>query len=176
MNTLIDTFKQTRPLAALLLVVSVAILATAYISQYVFHYDPCELCLLQRKPYFAVIGLSLIALIIVGKKPCVARWLMVGSAVSFAFGIGLAFFHTGVEQTWWQGTQACGGGDALPRGNVEDLRAYLEGKRVTRCDVPTWKLFGLSMTVYNLIASTGLFALTAFMLWLGRCRKKPGNA
>ena len=55
--------------------------------------------------------------------------------------------------------------------DIEALRAYLENKKVTRCDVPTWKLFGLSMTVYNLIASTALFGFSALMLWLGRCRK-----
>ena len=172
MKQIISTFTQTRPLAAFLLLVSIAILATAYISQYVFHYDPCVLCLYQRKPYFAVIVLSLLALVVACKKPCLARWLLVGCAGAFAVGIGLAFYHTGVEQTWWAGTQACGGGDGLPAsGDIEALRAYLENKKVTRCDVPTWKLFGLSMTVYNLIASTALFGFSALMLWLGRCRK-----
>lgn len=172
MKQLLLTFAQTRPLATLLLLASIAILATAYISQYVFHYDPCVLCLYQRKPYFAVIALSLLALGLAPSRPCLARWMLAGCVAAFAVGIGLALYHTGVEQTWWAGTQACGGGDGLPAsGDIEALRAYLENKRVTRCDVPTWKLFGLSMTVYNLIASTALFAFGALMLWLGRCRK-----
>lgn len=172
MKQLLSTFSQTRPLAAVLLLASIAILATAYVSQYVFHYDPCVLCLYQRKPYFAVIALSVLALALAGKKPCAARGMVVACAGAFAVGIGLALYHTGVEQTWWAGTQACGGGDGLPAsGDIEALRAYLENKRVTRCDVPTWKLFGLSMTVYNLIASSALFAFTAAMLWLGRCRR-----
>lgn len=173
MKQLISTFTRIRPLAALLLLLSVAILATAYISQYVFHYDPCVLCLYQRKPYFAVIALSLLALLLAGRKHGVARGLLAACAAAFAVGIGLALYHTGVEQSWWSGTQACGGGDGLPSGgNLDDLRAYLENKRVTRCDVPTWKLFGLSMTVYNLIASSGLFAVTTALLWLGWRRGK----
>ncbi len=171
MRTLIATFMQTRPLAAFLMLVSAAILATAYISQYVYHYDPCILCLYQRKPYFVVIGLSLLALLLAGKKPCIARWLLVGCAAAFAVGMGIAFYHTGVEQTWWQGTAACGDGGLPTTNDIEALRAYLENKRITRCDVPTWKLFGLSMTVYNLIASTILLGFTTLMLWLGRCRK-----
>lgn len=173
MNKLISIFMQTRPLAAFLLLTSVAILAVAYISQYVFHYDPCVLCLYQRKPYFTVIALSLLALGLAGKRPCLARWAMLACSGAFAVGAGIAFYHTGVEQSWWAGTQACGGGDGLPAsGDIEALRAYLENKRVTRCDVPTWQLFGLSMTVYNLIASTVLFGFTALMLWLGRCRNR----
>ena len=171
MTQLILTFSRTRPLAALLLLAAVAILATAYISQYVFHYDPCILCLYQRKPYFVVIALSLLALLLDGRKPCWARGALYGCAAAFAVGIGLAFYHTGIEQTWWAGTQACGDATLPVAGDIDALRAYLETKRVTRCDVPTWKLFGLSMTVYNLIASTGLFAVTAGLLWLGRCRK-----
>lgn len=170
MKQLILTFAQTRPLAALLLLASLAILGTAYISQYVFHYDPCVLCLYQRKPYFAVIALSLLALGLATTKPHYARLCLWGCAAAFGVGIGLSFYHTGVEQTWWEGTAACGGG-TLPVGDVEALRAYLENKRVTRCDVPTWKLFGLSMTVYNLMASSVLFVFTTAMLWIGRVRK-----
>lgn len=172
MNIFTSTFGQTRLLAASLLLVSAVILAVAYVSQYVFHYDPCVLCLYQRKPYFVVIALSFIAWALAGKKPCAARYVLMCCVAAFGAGIVLAFYHTGVEQTWWTGTQACGGGDSLPAdGDIDALRAYLENKSVTRCDVPTWKLFGLSMTVYNLLASTMLFSFTALMLWLGRCRK-----
>ena len=161
-------FLNLRPLALLLAGISASALIFAYVSQYVFLYDPCILCLYQRKPYFAVIALALGAAMIATRFPQLARRLLAGCVATFAVGAGIAFYHTGVEQSWWQGTAACGDATLPSAGDIEALRAYLEAKRITRCDVPSWTLFGLSMTVYNLILSLGLTAFSAAMLWMGR--------
>jgi disulfide bond formation protein DsbB len=157
-----------RILAAFVLGVSAVALGTAYISQYVFHYDPCVLCLYQRKPWWAVIVLAGLALFLAGRRPAWARRILWLCAVAFAVGSGIALYHTGVEQQWWAGTQACGDTTLPPAGDIEALKAYLANRNIVRCDVPTWKVFGLSMTVYNLIASATMAVFTACML---RCRK-----
>lgn len=162
MKKLFDIITPPRHLAAFLLAASIGILSVAYISQYVFHYDPCPLCLYQRVPYFVVIVFSLVA--ILHNQPVVQRWLLKLCALTFAAGAGLALFHTGVEQGWWQGLQSCGDSALPAAGDVEALRAYLLNRQIVRCDVPIWQLFGLSMTVYNLMASVVLAVLTAGLL------------
>ncbi len=158
MKKIVGILSDHKYLSLSLALISAAILAFAYISQYVFHYSPCILCLYQRKPYFAVIILSLLAFAFSRKKPQWAFYLLLLCVSSFLIGSGIALYHTGVELEWWKGTQACGD-DLLPRNaSVEELRQYLTNKKVTRCDVPSWMLFGLSMTNYNLIQSVILAA------------------
>lgn len=170
MKRVIEYFSDHRHLAAGLVLASAGILAFAYVSQYVFHYDPCILCLYQRKPYFAVIAMGVLAFALQKKEPRAAFGLLLACATAFAVGAGIAGYHTGVEQDWWKGTQACGDANLPVGASIEELREYLRNKRITRCDVPSWKLFGLSMTNYNLAQSVVLAGLT---LWLAlRGRKK----
>lgn len=168
MNKLLSIFAATRPLAAALLLASLAVLVFVYISQYVFHYDPCPLCLWQRKPYFAVVALSLLALGFSPAKPCAARWLLGLCGLAFVTGAGIAFFHTGVEQGWWKGLESCADSGMPPAGDIAALREYLTNRKIVDCGVPTWKFLGLSMTAYNLMTSVVLAAFTFVMLRRGR--------
>ncbi len=168
MKQLFTLLSQTRLLAVFLLMASAAVLGTAYISQYVFHYDPCVLCLYQRKPWWAVIVLSFGAVLLATRQPRLARGLVALCAAAFTVGAGIALYHLGVEQQWWTGTQACGDTTLPAAGDIEAMKAYLANRNIVRCDVPTWKLFGLSMTAYNLMASSVLGLFTVVML---RCRK-----
>jgi len=170
MKKIVEYFRNPLHLSAALFVACLGVLAFAYISQYVFHYDPCILCLYQRKPYYAVLALSLVGMTFYKKRPAVTQYTLVLSALSFFVGAAIAAYHTGVEQAWWEGTKSCG--DAgLPSGaTLDQLREYLSTKRVTRCDVPSWKLFGLSMTNYNLAQSI-IFGIGT--LWLSLRNKNP---
>lgn len=170
MRKLFDIFAATRPLALLLLTASAGALGFAYISQYVFHYDPCPLCLWQRKPYMAVIALSAVAALLAGRRRDVARALLWVCGLAFTVGAGIALFHTGVEQGWWQGLQSCGDSGMPPPGDLDALRAYLQNRNVVRCDVASWQLFGLSMTAYNLLASLALAGFSFALLRRGRNR------
>ena len=77
--------------------------------------------------------------------------------VTSAIGV----FHVGVEYHWWQGPQACSGN--IPRGlSAEQLKKYLFGARMVRCDETVWSLWGLSMAGWNALLSAGLaFGLAA---------------
>lgn len=77
----------------------------------------------------------------------------------FLAGAGIAAFHVGVEQHWWQGLASCGGN--LPQARtVEELRAALLAQPVVRCDEVAWSLFGISMAGWNFLFSLGLAALS----------------
>lgn len=148
--------------AALLLVASAAVLSAAFAFQYLGGLAPCVLCLWQRYPYGVVIGLTALALVL-GSY----RWMPVLLAicgVTFLVGAGIAAFHVGVEQHWWQGTAACGATQG-PAPSLEALRAQLMAQPVVRCDDVPWALFGISMAGYNFIVSSVLAVFSFAMAW-----------
>jgi len=148
---------------ALLLGASAAILAVAFASQYIGGLDPCVLCLYQRVPYGAVIALSALGLGLSGLAPP-PRSVIVGlaglCAVAFVINAGIATYHVGVEQHWWQGTEGCVGAGGAAR-TIEELRAQILAAPIVRCDEVPWSLFGISMAGYNVLASLGLFVASA---------------
>ena len=153
-------FPRRAPLAIVL--ASIAILGTALASQYWGGLNPCELCLWQRWAYVAAIGGGAVAL---GLPRGQARAAVIGAAaLAFLAGAGIAAFHVGVEQQWWRGLATCsgpGGGAA----SVEALKAQILAAPVTRCDEVQFRLLGLSMAGWNVLAS---LALAGFGLWAVR--------
>lgn len=146
----------------------VAALSFAYVAQYGFNLQPCILCLYQRKPYFAVIILGLLAAWLSDKKPRLSFGLLLLSALSFAIGAGIAGFHTGVEQGWWKGLEACGDAALPENASLAELQRYVMNRPIVRCDVAAWKLFGLSMSNYNFMLSSFLAGVTAWLAARGR--------
>jgi len=157
-----------RNAAATVAVASLVALATALGSQYLGNLPPCELCHWQRAPYVAVVVLA---------GGAALRWpdrsrLAVGlSALAFAVGAGLAFYHLGVEQSWFQPPGACSA-DFDAAKTVEDLKRMLEAAPITRCTDVAWSLFGLSIAAYNLIASA---ALTVCSAAAAACMGRPAR-
>ena len=134
--------------------VSALALAAAYTAQYGFGLQPCILCLYQRVPYAVVVALGALAFF---GPPRIGRWALVFTAVAFAAGAAIAFFHVGVEHKWWEGTDGCK--STLDVTDLEALRAQIMGAKHVRCDEPTWFLFGFTMAFYNMLMSAGLAAL-----------------
>lgn len=140
---------------------SVMVLGTALLSQYAGGLEPCVLCIYQRYPYGIAIALSLTAFALAGRPEGVAlsKMLVYGCGVLFLAGMGIAAFHVGVEQHWWEGTAGCGATRAPE--TIEELRAMLEAQPVVRCDEVAWSLFGISMAGYNVLVSALLAAFCA---------------
>jgi len=84
------------------------------------------------------------------------------SGLVFLAGAGVAAFHVGVEQHWWEGLSTCGGVHNDPSMSIEELKAKLFATPLVRCDDVAWSLFGISMAGYNLIASVILAVASAW--------------
>jgi disulfide bond formation protein DsbB len=143
----------------MIMIAGVAVLGAALASQYLGGLAPCELCLLQRWPWGAVVVLATVAVF----APRAERPHLYLCAAILAAGAAIALYHVGVEQHWIAGPEACTGG---PSGatTIEELRRRLEATQIVRCDEPAWTLFGISMAGYNAMAS---LALAAFALVAG---------
>ncbi len=147
------------PGPGLVLAVSLAVVGTAVASQYLGGLEPCVLCYYQRYPWYAVIALMAVALVL----PARARGYLLGlAALLFAAGTVLAAYHVGVEHKVFAGPAACGS-VTITGQSIEALRAQLAGKPIVRCDQPAWMLFGVSMAGYNLAASAGMAAVAGWL-------------
>jgi len=144
------------PIAALALFLAAAGgLATAYIAQYVFGFEPCELCLWQRIPYWAGL-LWALAIVLAGRGAGVAPIGFLLLTLTWLTSMGLGIYHSGVEQHWWIHGGACGGGVAGGALTPENLREQLLQKPVKRCDEIGWSFMGLSMATWNVFFSLAL--------------------
>ena len=132
----------------LLLLASVLALAAAFVAQYGFDLQPCVLCLYQRWPYGVVIVLALGALAV----PKYRGWLLALIGLVLLVDAGIAGFHVGVEQQWWDGTTECTGAPIGSATTLEELRKQVMEAPVVRCDQVAWSLAGISMAGWNFIA------------------------
>ena len=123
---------------------------------------PCALCLRAREVYWVAAGLALAGMLVT-RMAAGARWRWAfdaALAAVFAFGVGLAVYHSGVEWKWWPGPTACsGGGGSVSAGQMADL---LGGAKIAppACDKAAWVFLGLSMAGWNALASLGLTVLS----------------
>ena len=78
----------------------------ALISQYIFGYQPCILCIYQRIPFGVIILLSLTALIL-RKKILINKIIFAICLLAIFINILLAFYHSGVERKIFRGFSGC---------------------------------------------------------------------
>lgn len=143
------------------LLVGAISLGGALISQYVFGLYPCVLCIYQRWPHGIVIVLGLLTVLFgLSGKPKPAALILFLAALTFFVGSAIAFYHTGVEQKWWSGTDGCGF-PKVETGDFESFKSALMNAPVVRCDEVPWSLLGISMAGYNfgLSLAAGLVSL-----------------
>jgi disulfide bond formation protein DsbB len=144
-----------RHLPLLVIAAGVIALGTAFAAQYWGGLQPCVLCVYQRWPYGIAIALGLVALLVNGP---LRGWLLGLAGLVFLAGGGIALFHVGVEQGWWEGTSQCG--STLKAGSIEALRAQIMAAPVVRCTDIAWSLGGISMAGFNAIISAILAIVT----------------
>ncbi|HET6223808.1 MAG TPA: disulfide bond formation protein B [Dongiaceae bacterium] len=138
-----------------------ALLGGAYYFQYVVGLAPCEMCYWQRWPHMVAIAVGLLALASFA-WPRLALVFMLTAITALIVTAGIGVFHVGVEYHWWAGPQACSGN--VPRGlSPEQLRKYLFGAKMVRCDETAWAMWGISMAGWNAILS----GVLAFVLASG---------
>jgi disulfide bond formation protein DsbB len=133
--------------------------------EHVMDVQPCILCLWQRVPF--VVAGALAALALLPALPAGARrGLVVLCGVAFLVNFGIAVFHVGVEQHWWEGTAQCTAPAGGAPTSLADMREALKNPpKLARCDEVGWSLFGLSLPGYNVILS---LVLGLGSLWAAR--------
>ena len=130
------------------LIFSVFALITAYFIQYILNHEPCNLCLIERIPYFAAI--ILISLIFILNK--FEKIISLIVIFFFIFGAVVSFYHFGIEQGFFSESLVCDLGNGNKASSAQDLLKQLEKKTVSCKDV-TFRILGISLATFNTVIS-----------------------
>ena len=129
-------------------IISLVALITAYFVEYILGYQPCNLCLMERLPYAAAL---LIILISYKLKHLEKQFILLLIIIFFAASI-LSLYHFGIEQGFIEESLVCDLQNSLKILSKEEILQQLQVKKVNCKDV-TFKIFGLSLTTFNIIIS-----------------------
>ena len=128
--------------------ISFIALVSAYFIEYILGHQPCNLCVYERIPYF----LATLIVLINYKYNKLEKYLILSLAIIFLIATILSLYHLGIEQGFIQESLLC---DLEKGANIVDkdeILKQLQQKSISCKDV-TFKLFGLSLTNYNIIIS-----------------------
>ena len=128
--------------------VSIIALVSAFFIEYVLDHQPCNLCILERIPYL----LAIIIVFLNYKFIIFEKFFILLLTIIFLAGTTLSLYHLGIEQGFIQESLVCdlkSGSNLLSK---EEILKQLKEKSVNCKDV-TFKIFGLSLTSYNILLS-----------------------
>ena len=133
--------------------ISLIALLFAYFVEFALGHQPCNLCLLERVPYF----LSIIIVLINYKYKMFENYLILLLSIIFLAATLLSLYHLGIEEGFFQESLIC----AVDKGSIildkNEILKQLQQKIISCKDV-TFKIFGLSLTTYNIIINLLLCA------------------
>ena len=139
----------------IILFISIFVLISAYFVEYILGYKPCNLCLIERLPYFFAIIIILLCLTI-NKFYKIVFILL---TITFAVGTILSFYHFGIEQGFFKESLVCTANNEINSLAKEDLIKELQ-KKVVSCKDAQFTLLGLSLAIINTIISFILSVIT----------------
>ena len=135
-------------LIKLTFLISVIALVSAFFIEYVLGHQPCNLCILERIPYL----LAIIIILLNFKFSHYEKFFILLLSIIFLAGTIISLYHLGIEQGFIQESLVCdlkSGSNLLSK---EEILKQLQEKNVSCKDV-TFKIFGLSLTSYNILIS-----------------------
>ena len=138
-----------------ILVFSIFAILAAYFIQYVLGHEPCNLCLIERIPYFFSIIIISINLFYQKFEKIT---LIILSLIFFTATL-LSFYHFGIEQGFIKESFVC---DLNGLSNELSKEALLDElkKMPLSCKDVTFKIFGLSLATFNVFISLILGVIT----------------
>jgi len=163
--------------AGIVALVGLATIGGFLFFEHVLGYQPCALCLDQRKAFYVSVPLA--ALLCLGAGHGASRkTLFLGLlviAVVMLWNTGLSVFHAGVEWKFWPGPADCSG-PVNNLGSAGDMLNRLQTIRIARCDDAAWRLFGISMAGYDVLISVFLATVAAIGAKAAWARPEPEDS
>ena len=132
----------------LILFISLAALISAFFIEYVLGHQPCNLCILERIPYLVAIVIILLNY----KFSQFERLFLVLLIIVFLTATILSVYHFGIEQGFIKESLVCDLKNGSEATSKEEILKQLQEQKVSCKDV-TFKIFGLSLTMFNMLIS-----------------------
>tara|TARA_B100000575_G_C23031148_1_gene593673 strand:+ start:619 stop:1116 length:498 start_codon:yes stop_codon:yes gene_type:complete len=142
----------------LIFIISIVALVSAFFIEHILGHQPCNLCILERIPYL----ITIIIILLNYKFVHLEKYFILLLILIFLAATILSLYHFGIEQGLVKESLVC---DLKNGSNLllkEDILKQLQQKSVSCQDV-TFKIFGLSLTTYNIIISLIISIITTKM-------------
>ena len=140
----------------LIFLISIVALSSAFFIEHVLGHQPCNLCILERIPYLLVI----IIILLNYKFIQFEKYFILSISLIFLLATALSLYHLGIEQGFIKESLVCNLNNGSNLLSKEDILKQLQQKNVSCQDV-TFKIFGLSLTTYNILISLIISISTA---------------
>ena len=150
----------------LILFVSFVALISAFFIEYVLGHQPCNLCILERIPYVVAIVIILLNY----KFSQFEKLFLVLLIIVFLTATILSVYHFGIEQGFIEESLVCDLKNGSGITSKEEILKQLQEQKVSCKDV-TFKIFGLSLTTYNIVISI-LITINTLKIYLNYAKSK----
>ena len=168
----LDPFLKTWRWPALALAAAAFMLAAAHAFETFAFLAPCPLCLRQREVYWAIVAMTITALVLwqIRQNPRFIMAFNIMLGLVFLTGAVVAAYHAGVEYKFWPAPSGCLAEsvnmDAIDLSNLNARQA------TPSCTEDPWQgRYGLSMAGWNALFS--LFLATISFRAAGVSLPKP---
>ena len=150
----------------LILFVSFVALLSAFFIEYVLGHQPCNLCILERIPYV----IAIVIILLNYKFSQFEKIFLVLLVIVFLTATILSVYHFGIEQGFIKESLVCDLKNGSKATSKEEILKQLQEQKVSCKDV-TFKIFGLSLTTYNIVISI-LITINALKIYLNYAKSK----
>ena len=150
----------------LILFVSFVALISAFFIEYALGHQPCNLCILERIPYVVAI----VIIILNYKFSQFEKIFLVLLVIVFLTATILSVYHFGIEQGFIEESLVCDLKNSSGVTSKEEILQQLQEQKVSCKDV-TFKIFGLSLTTYNIVISI-LITINTLKIYLNYAKNK----
>ena len=139
----------------LILSFSIFSLLAAYFIEYILGHQPCNLCLIERIPYFVSIVIILLFIFIQKFE----RFFLIILSITFIIAFVISFYHFGIEQGFIKESLVCDLNSNNADLTKEALLNQLQEVTVS-CKDATFKILGFSLATINIFTSLIIATIT----------------
>ena len=147
-------------------IISALVIIAVFVMQYIFNMAPCDMCLVERYPYYLLIIIGLASIIFkFEKRATIKRIANYASILILLFGFLYTLRHVLVER----GLVNLNSGCTSNLSDLSDKSKLLESLNQTpliRCDEPTYLFNFISVAEANLIMTFLLLSITLYFIFL----------
>ena len=150
----------------LILFVSFVALVSAFFIEYVLGHQPCNLCILERIPYV----IAIVIILLNYKFSQFEKIFLILLVIVFLTATILSVYHLGIEQGFIEESLVCDLKNGSEATSIEAILKQFEEQKVSCKDV-TFKIFGLSLTTYNIVISI-LITINTLKIYFNYAKSK----
>ena len=140
---------------SILVIICLVVLFAAFFIEYFLGHQPCNLCLIERIPY----ALTILIVLLIYKFKAYEKKALFFISFLFLFSTLISLYHFGLESEFFDESVLCNLNVKEKVISKEDLLNQLKEMPVS-CKNVTFKLFGLSLTTYNILLSLIIFLIS----------------